>query len=285
MAWGPTVRQFMNNNRNVLKLLQFSLVCFLLVCLLHLAGRTVFSDIPQLADTQGLDGDTQNSNTEGITPRLRTKSLSGQTMLEAARGSTILCFGDSLTRGLYVAPDGEWRKVHPYSLRLNDLLRNESTSVAAGVNGELTKDMVERLPGELAANPATRIVVILGGTNDLGHRIPARTVVANLIKLHTIAHNHTYHDPDRPTFTVAVTIPNARWPFDPQARLDINSGLRAFAKSNCHVALLDLESHRNQSVAENSPFWSPDFVHLSPEGYDEIGELLYNRLRTFEFMC
>ena len=276
------LRDFVNNNRNVLRLFQFGVCAFLLVVCMHLVSRGIFQDIVQdLGEEDGSNGSTREFKELPAYPKKPKKSIAGQNLLTVVRGTTILCFGDSLTRGLFVAPNGDWHKVHPYSIMLNQLLRNDSNAVAAGVNGELTSDMVERLPKELEKIPSTRVVIILGGTNDLGHRRPPSSVIANIVRLHDIAQNHTSHDPDHPTFTVAVTIPMARWPFDPQARLDINAGIRAYAKSDCHVALLDLENYRNQSVVENAVYWSPDFVHFSEEGYDEIGRLVYEKMDSF----
>ena len=206
--------------------------------------------------------------------KIQTYSLFPESLLEMIKGSSILCFGDSLTKGLYVAEDGDWTSVHPYAMELARLLKNETGVVPVGVNGELTEEMLTRLPRELSSNPTTRAVIILGGTNDLGHRKPAKVVIDNIIALHKLAHNSSADQERLPVFTVAVTLPQARWPFNPQTRLDINEGIRQFVQSDCHVALLDIEDQWNQSVPANARFWSRDFVHFSPLGYDELGALL-----------
>jgi len=293
------------NGLNVPRVWMLAASSFCLVVFLNVISRVSFGKWPATeVGVSDLERDIQNVPLPSLKAKKRSgiKPFASQSMLEAIRGTppqtpppVILCFGDSLSRGLFVAENGDWHKNHPYAKELNRLLNNESVALAAGVNGELTQDMVERLPRVLEAHPLTRAVIILGGTNDLGHRKPAEEVIANIVKLHKIAHNATVpnnNDPDEqdhPTvFTVAVTIPQARWPFDPQVRLAINAGIRQLAKNDtCHVALLDLESQWNQSVPANAKYWSPDFVHFSPTGYDAIGQLAYDVLRetTIESKC
>lgn len=45
-------------------------------------------------------------------------------LIDYAENGTILCFGDSLTHGMYVTADGEWRKTHSYTIKLAELIKN-----------------------------------------------------------------------------------------------------------------------------------------------------------------
>ena len=94
----------------------------------------------------------------------------------------ILAFGDSLTHGT-LSP--LTKETHPYTLQLHKHLPS-STIIEKGVPGEVTSHMVERLKVELASlERAPDVIIILGGTNDIGMRIisPQR-IVANIISMH-----------------------------------------------------------------------------------------------------
>eukprot|EP01052_Picozoa_sp_SAG31_P048244 SAG31_NODE_10009_length_1197_cov_0.758652_2_plen_136_part_00 len=84
----------------------------------------------------------------------------------------ILCFGDSLTEG-HTHVDGALT-YRPYSAELDALLSAPWPKCANfGVSGEKTASMKARFPQALRAaqdvfGVVPRVVVILGGTNDLG---------------------------------------------------------------------------------------------------------------------
>ena len=89
----------------------------------------------------------------------------------------VLCFGDSLTEG-YQSMMCEFT---PYSAELSKLLGPAVPVLTSGVCGEKTGKMLHRLDGVLA-NPAVgtpKVVVILGGTNDLSSE-PTANIIANL---------------------------------------------------------------------------------------------------------
>ena len=115
------LREFVKNNRNILRLFQFGVVAFLLVVLMHVVSRGVFYEVILKGEAGNEEGVATEGSGSGedsgaaslLKKNMRAKSLAGLSMLEAVKGSTILCFGDSLTRGLYVTESGEWRNTHP----------------------------------------------------------------------------------------------------------------------------------------------------------------------------
>lgn len=216
--------------------------------------------------------------------------------------------GDSLTHGLVVSSEGlgRQRSLHPYTLVLSELLNNtfpsdkeKVTVVEAGISGELASSMVYRFPLVVEeTNP--RVAIILGGTNDLGRHSTAIDIVRNLAQLHNVtlrrsggelSHDEQYGNSH---FSVAVTIPQLAWlrymteekaAIHEEKRKQINQMLRLMA-AQCpsRIALLDLETAFDQTREGhvNDKYWSIDFVHFSPLGYDEIGRMAFGVLERFQ---
>ena len=102
----------------------------------------------------------------------------------------ILAFGNSLTEG--------WcefgTRFHPYALKLQNLMESECKTesidiVNKGVSGETTDEMNARLPEVLDEGGPFDIVIILGGTNDLGMRLDedGEPLFSRLRSLHELA--------------------------------------------------------------------------------------------------
>jgi lysophospholipase L1-like esterase len=218
-------------------------------------------------------------------------TLAGGTLLDYSTNGLILAFGDSLTHGLYVdEKTNEWRNNHPYAIKLTELLRNKTRVVESGISGELTGHMVERLPSDLKEH-SPNLVILLGGTNDIGHEEKPEKIVENIKKLHQLALRSVGRGNKKATYTIAVTIPQSGFVVTEKgprgqgaaaARLEINAAIRDFAKKcSKRVALLDLESTFDQRKPENKKYWSPDTLHFSKLGYDGFGELLFNVISTY----
>ena len=210
-------------------------------------------------------------------------------MLNAIKGdSKILAFGDSLTNGMYLL-DGEYAYEagsHPYTIRLQTLLNSENAQVSvieSGICGEDTDSMVYRIDTELKRFKPD-LVIILGGSNDLYLGRSTCDITSNIVRIHEVALSSS-QERKKPVYTVAVTIPQLG-AFLPthdisMSRLKVNEQIRGFARTHSdRVGLLDLESTFYQNDKDNSKYWSPDGVHFSPEGYDGIGELVFDTLKS-----
>lgn len=197
---------------------------------------------------------------------------------------TILCFGDSLTHGMFVTADGEWRNVHPYSLHLQELYPLTKV-IESGINGENLSQMLARLPSLLTQHQPS-LVIILGGTNDLQGKRDASSILVDLMKLHKLCHQHVL--PNGQTVkTIVVTIPPAAW-FDPLqegTREVVNAQIKNFAKKHLsQVGLCDLAGTPEfHYVDKESEYWSADGVHLGIKGYDLFGQLLSVTLGRHSF--
>jgi acyl-CoA thioesterase-1 len=83
---------------------------------------------------------------------------------------SVAALGDSITQGYgvrYAYPEllRIWRPVAVHNL---------------GTRGDTTADMLLRVPGVFATGPLPQTVIVMGGTNDVGHGWPAEVSVRNL---------------------------------------------------------------------------------------------------------
>lgn len=198
-------------------------------------------------------------------------------LLNYSINKTILCFGDSLTHGMYILSTGEWQNTHSYSIHLKELLK-QSNIIELGINGESLIQMIQRLPNILNEIQPD-IVIILGGTNDLNSKRDASSILVDIMKLHKMCHLYI-NKHNNTVQTIVVTIPPASW-FDAVQegmREVVNAQIRNFAKKHLTAtALCDLAAAPEfKYVNKESEYWSPDGVHLSIKGYDLFAQLIYN---------
>ena len=133
----------------------------------------------------------------------------------------------------------------------------------------------------------TRVCIILGGTNDLGHRQSGVDIAANVVKLHEFVHRFhptpSITTSGMQTYSIAVTLPQLKWPIIQKERLRANALLRDYSKKcSKRVVLVDLENSWDQNIPENAIYWSSDFVHLSKKGYEDFARLIYSAMDAFE---
>ena len=128
-----------------------------------------------------------------------------------------------------------------------------------GISGEKAKDMVNRIPVVIYKHHP-KLMIILGGTNDLAARFTAEQITKHIVKLHeyVLRNNRTEI---KQAYTVAMTIPQL--PVEKHefnlVRIEVNKGIREFV-SRCknRVAFLDIADLFDQKNISNMVFWSPD---------------------------
>lgn len=208
-------------------------------------------------------------------------------LLEYVKGGRgILCFGDSLTKGL--APDlspTEWEKYWPYTKQLKILISkhfNNDTSVIPkivddGINGELVSRMKHRI-SFLLSKSLYDVVVVLGGTNDLGHHRSKDEILKDLYDIHHTIYNFGLKS-NRTIVSFAITIPPLSWPVNQTVRADVNNALKEYVNKNITMTyLIDLDKVLTTTHTDKK-YYSTDNVHFSPSGYDLIGELVFHSLK------
>jgi len=90
---------------------------------------------------------------------------------------TVVCLGDSLTEGYGAVTPGVVDKSKSYPVFLQNKVN--IPVINAGVSGNTSAQGLARVNADvLSKNP--KIIVIILGANDLGHRIPAATTKDNL---------------------------------------------------------------------------------------------------------
>jgi lysophospholipase L1-like esterase len=196
----------------------------------------------------------------------------------------IVCFGDSLTAG-WQSPDREDPRGRetPYGGFLQARLGTAARVAVSGVCGEVTSDMVERFGRDaLAQGPAW--VVILGGTNDLGCRVPVTDIFGNLRAMYEEA----LAAGARP---VAVTVPSVRlgqgapsavereWERDHIARREaLNRAIADYCAAGGPVCLDLFGATLEPGTGRLAREFSNDGLHLTTAGYRLFADLLYRRL-------
>lgn len=196
----------------------------------------------------------------------------------------IICFGDSLTAG-FQSPTRENPQggSTPYGEWLQERIGSAGQVSIRGICGELTGEMVMRFRKDVLAHEP-RIVVILGGTNDLGWNGPAQEIMSNLVKMYeqTLAAGGV---------PVPVTVPSLRvedasnsregmeWVAGHlERRYELNRLILDYVRTKNLIAV-DLftataELETNLLARE----YSNDGLHLTTAGYRLFADLVYQQV-------
>ena len=196
----------------------------------------------------------------------------------------IVCFGDSLTAGFQAPgpahPTGEDT---PYGHVLQDRLDEQGRVEVSGICGETTGEMVLRFRAAVL-NRRPQMVIILGGTNDLGWNADPSEIMRNLIKMYESARASSI-------VPVPVTVPSIRVELDgenPEAaswvaqhiqrRRQLNAMIADYAERK-HLRHVDLftATAEPESLMLAQPY-SNDGLHLTTSGYRLFGRLVYEQL-------
>ncbi|GKY93680.1 hypothetical protein MPSEU_000335300 [Mayamaea pseudoterrestris] len=187
----------------------------------------------------------------------------------------ILCYGDSLTAGTTNS-----YTLYPYAPFLERALKaagRENVQVRhVGLPGWTAQQMVatasekQGIESQIlrVKDPSLSLVVILAGTNDLGHGFGEDEIAKNVLQLHKIARRNQV------PATLAIAIPPSGYTSQNEAaRLvvqGVNEALQEYSarEPNMSFTPFPFEFERG---GEN---WSPDTLHLSPTGYEKLGQSL-----------
>ncbi|KAE9372237.1 SGNH hydrolase [Stipitochalara longipes BDJ] len=193
----------------------------------------------------------------------------------------ILCFGDSLTEGVYLGAP----RPHPYSIALKTGLEKafptfNITMDNQGVGG----DRVTSPPGnflprmqkayeEVHPHNPYDWAIVLGGTNDISVKYDADDIYKALQRVWAIPLNHG-------TKVLALTIPECGFDDSPITahgdelnKLIMEHKDKDYYTFDLHTAV----PFRGIPEKKRNELWG-DPVHYSPKGYDLVGRLLTKRL-------
>lgn len=205
-------------------------------------------------------------------------------MTSDTRLPLIVCFGDSLTAGYQTpSPSNPSAKDTPYGEVLQEQLGKRASVEVSGVCGEVTGEMLLRFRASVLARHPT-VVIILGGTNDLGWNADPAEIMRNLLKMYELARANSI-------VPVPVTVPSIRVDLggdNPDAaswlaqhiqrRQRLNALIAEYAASK-GLPYLDLftATAEPDSLMLAQPY-SNDGLHLTTAGYRLFGQLAYERL-------
>jgi lysophospholipase L1-like esterase len=206
----------------------------------------------------------------------------------------ILAFGASLVEGY----TDYGRDFHPFTIALQNKLSTllPDQNVVIQVNGQSGDYVLESLGGtylkrlQLSAQPPKSgsppsydLVILLGGTNDLGHLFTKQDSATDILEGLKKCYQHVISSGSN---ILCLTVPERR--IDTlssamaikyrNARLRLNEFIQAYVQDCQKNHKPDEPSAYLWDMARHAPFsveqgrWSPDDLHMSAHGYDFVGE-------------
>jgi lysophospholipase L1-like esterase len=201
----------------------------------------------------------------------------------------ILAIGDSLTAGYY-HNGGDY---HPYANHLSDLFASAKIPVIVhekGVSGELVVPfMLQRFKALLANSNHSPYdwIIILGGTNDLGHNSFAKRIFYEGLKpMYDMALRHGQGHTKLVVMTVFENAHFSMMDAPEKERQVLNEMIRSYAinhKNHDNVCLVDLDKgipHYDLNDSNKQEFIWDDKVHLKPVGYDIMATLVFEAIKN-----
>jgi lysophospholipase L1-like esterase len=197
-------------------------------------------------------------------------------MTSARSRVRVVALGDSLTVG-FRSGVGLFceQEPTPYTDTLTDRIRRDFADgafsvevVNKGVNGDLTEQMLSRFDSDVL-HLSPKIVIVLGGSNDLGWGLAPTEVFSNLLQMYTLSLKSAITP-------IACTVPSVLG-FDAgiPPRLELNELIRRHCQ-RMQLRIVDLFSvTMHQDTRCLDPRYSSDGLHLSAEGYEKMGEAVY----------
>ncbi len=188
----------------------------------------------------------------------------------------VLGFGDSLTAGTpgYDPTTGYGNQQSQYGYWLVRKAREARQLTLEfdnqGVPGELVRHMLQRLHSILTKH-SYAIIVILGGSNDLGWGDEPDRVFGHLKDLWQYAL-------DKGSDVIACTIPPVGMAYPPlqEAQFRFNDMIAEASREQDSVLLVDLfAALSNERGLLRAEFDSGDGLHMNEYGYRQMGESIW----------
>ena len=192
----------------------------------------------------------------------------------------IVALGDSLTVG-FQSPFGyELVQDHPYTMRLESLIRNHIekfeknklgvTIVNRGINGDSTDGMIARFPWIVEAEKPTH-VIIWGGINDMSSGSSLEKIMENLSRLYEFT-------TELGALPIACSLTGIGGPSRANDAIrTLNQRILHHCKEN-NIIFADLYAATIGSKGSLNQKYSNDGVHLSDLGYDAVADALFTEV-------
>ncbi|KAM5344487.1 hypothetical protein ACJ41O_013023 [Fusarium nematophilum] len=187
----------------------------------------------------------------------------------------ILCFGDSLTQGYHNYGLGESPYSETLETKLKDAFPDREISIrTSGVAGDVASFTLfkRRLTEELEADTYDW-VILLGGTNDLGHMLAVD-------RIYDALQSHWSMATAKGSKVLALTVPEckAKPEWLELNRLELNQNILGHSQPDVYA--FDLYSHlpyHSLAKTDRDLYWD-DGLHLTADGYEWMGKHIANGL-------
>ena len=179
--------------------------------------------------------------------------------------STFVAMGDSLTA---------WPSESPWPDRLDKGDANLRILNNAGVPGDTTADMRGRFDRDVLAYKPN-VVFILGGTNDLGHKISQATTIANLKAMVVAAKAKGIR-------VFLMTIPPDSFTSMAPYIDSLNAAIVRLGNANS-VVVIDIHSPLSTSTGVYVRKFTSDGLHFSVLGSATVATTVHSRVSRFGY--
>jgi acyl-CoA thioesterase-1 len=188
----------------------------------------------------------------------------------------VVAMGDSLTVGFQAyGVNQDMGKSTPYTDFITDRVRTDFQSdslsveiINKGIVGELCEQMLARFDSDVIRH-SPKVVIILGGSNDLGWGLSPREILSTLIKMYGLSL-------DNQITPIACTVPSILG-YDEGIlpRIELNRLLQEHCQRigiHCVDAFLGTLDPATSRLASQ---YSSDGLHLNSEGYRKMSAVIY----------
>ncbi|UCE14220.1 MAG: hypothetical protein JSV04_03335 [Candidatus Heimdallarchaeota archaeon] len=187
----------------------------------------------------------------------------------------ILCIGDSHTAGFPLF-DPMWGgdQKSSYEYWLEELLIQHFSETVFhvenhGICGQTSAEVYYRFKSHITQTKPYNLVIYWAGANDLAVGYPVSSIWQNLSNAYELAKKNSL------TF-VLVTIP-PMWQILNRKIRKLNQKIREPDKGYLYHYVDVYSALENQGLL-NSQYDSGDGVHLSIDGYNRVGEVIFNTI-------
>jgi acyl-CoA thioesterase-1 len=188
----------------------------------------------------------------------------------------VVALGDSLTVGFQsYGIDEDMGKSTPYTDLLIDRVSRDFPSdslsieiINKGIVGQLSEQMLVRF-GSDVIRLSPRVVIILGGSNDLGWGLAPREILRNLSEMYRLSLENKI-------VPIACTVPSILG-YDEgiPPRILLNKLLQEHCREIGIPCVNIFRATLDQATSRLAPRYSTDGLHLSSEGYTKMGVVIY----------
>jgi len=188
----------------------------------------------------------------------------------------VVALGDSLTVGFQSYGLGEdMGKSTPYTTVLTDRISRDFPSdslvieiVNKGIVGELSEQMLARF-GSDVIRLTPGVVIILGGSNDLGWGLAPRDIFRNLSEMYRLSLENQITP-------IACTVPSIiGYDEGIPPRIELNGLLQEHCRK-IGIRCVDVfRATLDQGTSRLASQYSSDGLHLSSEGYRKMAAVIY----------